>query len=243
MTSAFILPDITLHKPTVDTRSGPEPTAAAQELDESAADHDGRSCTVCNRLIESGTIHDHEEHVRETVAIPKPIRISKRMPIAGEYEEEPTIRPSQPPALALATVMKELQDELEHLKLQLGQYQTLYSQHDPALSKRKRKAVYTKIEDLLRAVDVKADQIYALYDVLEGQKEDGHEISEREVEVTLQSIGIDTEGLRLGDENEEKKGKTERMPWDLESESEEEGWEGIQTTREMAGQRRRGSAA
>ena len=242
MTSAFIIPDITLHKPLADAQSGPEPTSAAQDTDENLANHDGQNCTVCSRFVECGTVHDHEHNVKETVTIPKPVRVSERMPTASEYEEEPTIRPSQPPALALAIVMKELQDELTHLKLQLGQYQTLYNQHDPALSKRKRKSVYTKIEDLLRAIDIKADQIYALYDVLEGQKEDGHEFSEREIEVTLQSIGIETEGLGLRGGNGEK-GKKERMPWDLESESEEEAWEGIETTKEMVGHRRRSFAA
>ena len=73
----------------------------------------------------------------------------------------------------------------------------MYNSHDASLSKRKRKSVFVKIEALLKAIDAKADQIYALYDVLEGQKADGHEITEEEVEVTLNAIGIDPVELRL----------------------------------------------
>ena len=255
MTSAFILPDITLHKPLRGVEAAPKLSAAAQQVLDGLAQHDGQNCTVCKRVIEHGSYHHHNEAVKETVIIPKPIPVSERMPEAMPYEEEPTIRPSQPPGLALATVMKGLQDELDHLKLQCSQYQTLYSSHDPALSKRKRKSVYKKVETLLKAIDVKADQIYALYDVLEGQKADGHEISEEEVEVTLQSIGIDVGevvGLRGGeveDKDADAAKAKRRHAWDLESADDSEDelpWEGIETTVETAksgrgGAGRRGS--
>lgn len=254
MTSAFILPDITLHNPLRDAEAAPKLSAAAQQVLDGLAQHNGQNCTVCKRVIEHGSNHRHNEAVKETVMIPKPVPVSERMLEAMPYEEEPTIRPSQPPALALATVMKGLQDELDHLKMQCSQYQNLYSSHDPALSKRKRKSVYKKIESLLKAIDVKADQIYALYDVLEGQKADGHEISEEEVEVTLQSIGIDVAevGLRGGeisDKDAEDAKVARRHAWDVESadDSEEElPWEGIEATEETSkggrgGADRRGS--
>ena len=125
MTSAFILPDITLHKPLRGVEAAPKLSAAAQQVLDGLAQHDGQNCTVCKRVIEHGSYHHHNEAVKETVIIPKPIPVSERMPEAMPYEEEPTIRPSQPPGLALATVMKGLQDELDHLKLQCSQYQTL----------------------------------------------------------------------------------------------------------------------
>ena len=115
--------------------------------------------------------------------------------------------------------------------------------------------MYKKVETLLKAIDVKADQIYALYDVLEGQKADGHEISEEEVEVTLQSIGIDVGevvGLRGGeveDKDADAAKAKRRHAWDLESADDSEDelpWEGIETTVETAksgrgGAGRRGS--
>ena len=240
MTSAFILPDITMRNPGAKEESAPKLSAAAQQVFDGLANHNGQNCTICKRVIEHGSKHNHEESVKETIKIPKPVPVSERMPEATAYEEEPTIRPSQPPPIALATVMKGLEDELTHLKIQLSQYQTLYHQHDPALSKRKRKSVLAKIERLVQAVDVKADQIYALYDVLEGQKADGHEISEEEIEITLQSVGINLAGLGLrgGDLPEENGEETQKAPWEVEDNDESDSnlpWEGIETTFELTG--------
>ncbi|KAI9766634.1 MAG: hypothetical protein M1840_006445 [Geoglossum simile] len=198
MTSAFIVPDITIHDLPLEKEVEPTLSLAAQRVLDGLAQHNGQSCTVCRRI----TSHthgkgSHEEGVKETLMVPRPVPVSERMPQPGEWNEEPTVRPSQPPAAALAIVMKGLEDELNHLKMELIQYQKVYNSHDASLSKRKRKSVFVKIEALLKAIDAKADQIYALYDVLEGQKADGHEITEEEVEVTLNAIGIDPIELRL----------------------------------------------
>ena len=243
MTSAFIVPDITIRKPGVDSQSVPELTKEAQVVLDGLAKHYSQNCTVCKRAISHDEHHEHSATMREAVKIPKPIPVSDRMPKSSPYEEEPTIRPAQAPDLALAVVMKGLDDELAHLKIELAQYQALYNGHDPALSKRKRKSVYHKIETLLEAIEVKADQVYALYDVLEGQKQDGHEISEEELEITLQSIGINVAGphLRGGgieeDQQDDEEKPSERQPWDLDSDGESVDdlpWEGIETTVETA---------
>ena len=232
MTSAFILPDITIRHPS----AGPirQVSAGAQAVLDDIKFHNGQNCTVCHDLVSRDKPHQHHGETKQTIKIPKPVPVSQRMPEPDEYNEEPTIRPSQPPSIALATVMKGLEDELNHLKIQLSQYQDLYNGHDPALSRRQRKQCSKKIEGLVKDVDVKADQIYALYDVLEGQKQDGHELTEQEVEVTLQSIGVETAEVRLHDEEQEEVPQTksiERHPWDIESSNEEElPWEGIEST-------------
>lgn len=239
MTSAFIVPDITIRNPGVDSHPVPELTKAAQDILDGLAKHDGQNCTVCKRAIGRGENHEHSTTVREAIKIAKPVPVSDRMPRSSPYEEEPTIRPAQAPGLALAVVMKGLDDELAHLKIELAQYQALYNGHDPALSKRKRKSVYHKIETLFKAIEVKADQVYALYDVLEGQKQDGHEISQEEVEITLQSVGINAAGLHLRgggadeEQQDEKEKPSERQLWDLDSDAEDVDdlpWEGIETT-------------
>ena len=236
MTSAFILPDITLKTLGVNNAQMPKLTKESQEM---VTAHNGQNCTVCKRTIDAGEEHEHGEKAEGVIKISKPIPVSERIAKASEDDGEPTIRPAQAPGLALATVLKELEDELVHLKIELSQYQTLYNCHDPALSKRRRKSVQQKIESTLNAIDIKADQIYALYDVLEGQKQDGHEISDEEVEITLQSIGVRAPELHLrggnGDdvEGRGKEKPTERHPWDLESDGESsEGlpWEGIEST-------------
>ena len=258
MTSAFIVPDITMRNPVANTEEIPAVTKEAQKVLERLANHSSQNCTVCTHFVKRGEDHNHAETVKETIKIPKPVPVSERILKTSDNEDDQTIRPSQAPGLALATVMKGLEDELDHLKIQFSKYQTLYNGHNPALSKRSRKSVQQKMEGLLRASDVKADQIYALYDVLEGQKQEGHEISDEEVEITLQSIGVDVASLQLrGGEVEKQaeklksKPKVESHPWDLESDGESEDlpWEGIDSTVEttksgvsMAGRRRRSAA-
>ena len=188
MTSAFILPDITMRNPSEATM---KLSNEAQNVFDRLASHEGENCTICKHVIDRNTPHEHGNGRK--IAIPKPVPVSERMPSPGPDDEDVTMRPSQPPPIALATVMKSLEDELEHLKIELDRYQALYNKHDPSLSKRKRKMVYDKIEKVLKTIDAKADQIYALYDVLEGQKETGKEMTEGEVEMTLQSVGIDVE--------------------------------------------------
>ena len=230
MTSAFILPDITIREP------APELSPSGEKVLEDLKNHSSQNCTICHEAIEPNSSHHHAGAAKQTIKIPRPIPVSDRMPVQSEHNDDPTIRPSQPPSLALASVLKGLEDEIAHQKIQLVHYQDLYNGHDPALSKRQRKSVCAKIETLLRTIDMKADQIYSLYDVLEGQKQDGHEITEKEVEVTLQSIGVDVAdlGLRGGDVNDPlEHAPADRHPWDLESNdgSEDElPWEGINST-------------
>lgn len=219
VTSAFIIPDITLSV----AMNGGHPTlsAKAKKVLDTLCHHDGGNCTVCTRVAS----FENNVEMKQTVSIQKPVPVSDRMPVAGPYEDEPTMRPSVTPGLALATVMKGLEDELAHLKIELAQYQAVYNKHDPSLSMRKRKAVKARIESLLKAIDTKADQIYALYDVLEGQKETGQELSEKEVEVTLMDIGIDVDAL--------KKDKSEQDPEGEDSGDDSEldlPWEGIEDT-------------
>ncbi|KAI9884997.1 MAG: TFIIH/NER complex subunit [Watsoniomyces obsoletus] len=194
-TSAFIIPDITIREPWL--LSCPHGTT----------EHDRQSCTIC-RAHTTG----NKTTTGAGIKIPKPIPVSERMPPrTSPQDEEPTIRPSQPPPIALAVVMKGLEDELSHLKIQLGGYQSAYSKHDASLSKSKRKTLSNKINELLKRIDMKADQIYALYDVLEGQKEngqlgtmammgneDGDGDGELELTLQLQSIGLDINELGLG---------------------------------------------
>ncbi|KAI9042608.1 uncharacterized protein KD926_005214 [Aspergillus affinis] len=233
MTSAFILPDITLSRPDlVAENPGQLPESAQRALDY-ATQHNGKNCTVCKRSIPG----DHCDHTEESVKIPKPVPVSERMPQPTVYNEEPTLRPAQVPAAALATVLKALEDELSHLKIQLVTYQGAYNKLDASLSKRQRKSLSAKIEKLLKDVDMKADQIYALYDVLEGQKQHGQEMTEQEMEVTLQSIGIDTGAERTAEVTATSdKSAPKNVATEYDSDDDEElPWEGIESTMDMTG--------
>lgn len=152
----------------------------------SLLDYDSKSVVVANEA---------QQIPKRTKVVRRPVPVSDRMPVPGPYEEEPTIRPSQHPGIALATVLTALESELSELKRSAKKYQKLYDDHDAALSKRSRKSVFERLQKLNQSIDIKADHIYSLYDVLEGQKQCGQEMSQEEVEVTLQSIGIDPEEI------------------------------------------------
>jgi hypothetical protein len=241
MTSALIIPDITLHGTGARTQEPIELSEAAQRVLDEVAQHKRKNCSVCKRICNDRSVHHHSNSGGQgSIKIPKPIPVSDRIPESSIFNEEPTLRPSQPPALALATVLKGLEDELSHLKMQLAVYQTAYSKHDASLGKKERKSIYSKIESLLVDIDTKSDQIYALYDVLEGQKQDGHEMTQEEVEVTLQSMGIDMTSRgdltdRLG-RDDPKRPKVGAEDDELdESDNEELPWEGIESTVELTG--------
>jgi hypothetical protein len=229
MTSAFILPDITLHQADLAANDLSKLPQATQRALDSIAQHNGKNCTVCHGRSNDAEC-DHEQ-----VKVPKPVPVSERMPKPSVYNEEPTMRPSQPPAVALATVLKSLEDELSHLKMQLATYQSAFNKLDASLGKRPRKALLEKIDKLLKDVDMKSDQIYALYDVLEGQKQDGHEITEQEMEMTLESIGIDY-GSSHAPDITGTTDKSSRHTDQIDLDDEEDlPWEGIESTTEMTG--------
>jgi len=171
LTSAFILPDITLH--------GNKQSQSATDS-KFCINHNPKTCTICPAGKDA------------TTPIPVPVT---------EREIDPdvtnaTIRPVEPPAVALRKVIKELEDEIKHYKLQLAVKQHMYHQHDPALSRRRRQQVKDDIDTLTSKIEKLSDNVYRLYDVLEGQKQTGQNgedagLNEEQVEETLQSIGMD----------------------------------------------------
>ncbi|KAL4784846.1 hypothetical protein BJX76DRAFT_326205 [Aspergillus varians] len=231
MTSAFILPDITLRHADLAENFTKLPEATQRALNR-ATQHSGKNCTVCKQSIPG----DDCDHTSDAVKIPKPTPVSERMPEPSIYNEEPTLRPAQSPAVALATVLKALEDELSHLRIQLVSYQGAYNKLDASISKRQRKTLGENIEKLLKDIDMKADQIYALYDVLEGQRQGGQEMTEQEMEVTLQSIGIDA-NPRLTEvtSTTDKSSRKNVADYDVGDEDSELPWEGIESTMEMTG--------
>jgi hypothetical protein len=179
MTSEFIIPDITIH------RSKSASTTTAECIQ-----HSSTTCTSC-------------AHDTTSVEIPTPVPVTAR----ADYGDAPdfTLRPSQSPPLALATVIKLLEDEITHLKLQREAQNRLYHLHNPALAKRARHDLRRRIDRLTARIERRCDQVYALYDVLEGQKGRGEAVEggagaraagvepldPASLEDTLQSLGID----------------------------------------------------
>lgn len=188
LTSAFIIPDLSFNIGS-DEMGQPVLSENARRILDGLCRHNSQNCMICARVA------SYDTEGMKRVQVEKPIPVSERMPVPGPYEDEPTIRPAVAPGLALATVIKALEDEVAHLKLKHAQLFSLYNRHDASLGMRKRKSLQKKLTMLLKAIDTKSDQIYALYDVLEGQRQSGQEMTEREVEVTLMNIGVDPEDI------------------------------------------------
>lgn len=241
MTSEFIIPDIASNINNHGVEYPALSTSARRILD-GLCKHDSNNCTVCTRVVS----FDIGSGLKSRVHIAKPIPVSDRMPVAAPYEDEPTTRPSVHPGLALATVIKGLKDEVAHLKVEHSRIQAAYNKHDSSLGMRQRKALKKRLEELLRIIDVKSDQIYALYDVLEGQKQSGQQMCEEDVEVTLLSIGVDPEEFTkisktTGKKTTQEQSKNAELDDDDEDSEMDLPWEGIDdtTTGSIGGKMRR----
>lgn len=221
MTSAFIIPDLTL-----GTRKQATIKAEiSQKLN--MKHHDNENCTVCRRTEPNATT--------QSLRVPKLVPVSSCMP----DDADATMRPARSPKEALALVVKELRDERIHLHAELAVARALLESHDPSLGRRKRTVLESEIADLLARIKVKDDQIYNLYDVLEGQQD---------LDITEQFVEGVTEEIRAQDKEVEKevesrkKGKKVTIQSfhedddSVADEDEEElPWEGFESTGELTG--------
>ncbi|KAE9366966.1 hypothetical protein N431DRAFT_429727 [Stipitochalara longipes BDJ] len=182
MTSAYLVADIDAAKKG-NGKERPVLSATARQVLDGLCEHnhDRKNCSICLRLAS----FDVKSAGKTTIRVQKPVPVSKRTPSPVPYEDEPTLRPAVSPGVALATVLKALEDEVAHLKMRHSEVQQAYNEHDASLGKRERKTMKAELDSLLTKIESKSDQIYALYDVLEGQAQAGQEMSQQELEVTL----------------------------------------------------------
>lgn len=160
-------------------------TNARRILDDLCA-HNCQNCTVCSRITShSGVISSADLAAgKKRVSIPRPVPVSERGVSGGDH----TVRPAHSPGYALALVIKGLEDESQHLQLELTRLQARYNRSDKSMGRQDRQDLAEAIRVLLKRVESKSDQIYSLYDVLEGQKAVGQEMTEEEVEMTVLNI-------------------------------------------------------
>ncbi|KAF4984746.1 hypothetical protein FZEAL_107 [Fusarium zealandicum] len=170
----------------VDKDTCPVLSSDAKRVLDDLCEHNCRNCTVCSRITSHrGILSSADIAVgKKRVTVPQPVPVTDR----DLSVEDPTMRPSQSPGHALAMVIKGLEDESHHLQLELSRIQAQYSSRDKALGRRDRVSLAEKIRTLLKQLEAKNDQIYSLYDVLEGQKAVGQAMSEEEIEMTVLNI-------------------------------------------------------
>jgi hypothetical protein len=224
MTSAFIVPDIKIST----AKDGTTRIELTEKVE--SRSHDNDNCTVCRRNNPSAA------NEKVDVQIPKLVPVSARMP----DEPDATLRPSQSPKDALALVVKELLDERAHLHLELAACRAMLEAHDVSLGMKKRSKINEALKDILQAIEVKDTQIYHLYDVLEGQDNNEHEITQQDVQELTRDIRLEE---RVGAEKK-KKGKKVTVrsfhdsdEGDLGSGGEEDElpWEGFEDTHTHTG--------
>ncbi|KAK8061430.1 hypothetical protein PG994_007796 [Apiospora phragmitis] len=162
---------------------------AKRVLDGLCHDHDCSNCIVCTRIKS----HTHSSTRKTTVRVEQPVPVTDRVanpePVEGTaFEDQPTMRPARDPAIALAVVIKNIKDELAHVKSKLMAKQTELNELDPSFGRRHRQQLNAEISQLSRLSEMKCEQLYQLYDVLEGQKTSGQHMSQEELEITIMSI-------------------------------------------------------
>ncbi|KAJ8101051.1 centrosome microtubule-binding domain of Cep57-domain-containing protein [Lipomyces tetrasporus] len=159
-------------KPEVQARGAyfediPRPNISMRKAMDSISQHNPANCTVCSRRryrkYQPGS-NQQPSWQYPTGNTPKDQAESEE-----HWEEENTVRPSMRPETAVTSVLSQLEDEFRHLKLQYQSQVDKYEQLDPAVSKRRRKAVVGRLKEIIEELETKADQIYALYDVLESK--------------------------------------------------------------------------
>lgn len=166
MTSAYILPDITMTGADLAQSVQPKTTADVAP--------------------------------KEKTTIVHPVPVSERPVSPTPSNPDPTLRPSREPAVALTLVIRSLEAEVDRLRARLAAYEKLYAQTEPALSKRRRKAIWARIVKTGESIERRCDQVYGLYDVLEGFK--GGVKDEGDVEVTLGELGL---GFGVGERSDD----------------------------------------
>ncbi|PNY28004.1 Uncharacterized protein TCAP_02071 [Tolypocladium capitatum] len=184
----------------LDKDTCPALSSDARRILDRLCAHNCRNCIVCSRI----TSHRGVISSAELTSGKKRVTVSRPVPITDRdlTAEDPTIRPSQSPGHALALVIKGLEDEAHHLQLELSRLQAQYNGRDKGLGRRDRLDLAEGIRTLLKRLEVKNDQIYSLYDVLEGQKAAGQAMTEEEVEMTVLNItGMTVRDATSGSEN------------------------------------------
>ena len=213
MTSAFFMPDITLegHKqgtakdlPQQQQQQPPLPALSkeARRVLDGICKHNSVNCNICVRIAAHGASTTATKNHpitpldlrlgKKTISASAPVPVSSR-PLSQpkpppQSLSDPTLRPSLPPGEALAILIKETRDEIDHLQMELRALNEAYFALDKALGARERRRVMGEIKRLQAEVEAKSGHLYRLHDVLEGQKEAGQLMERGEmVDVTVLS--------------------------------------------------------
>ncbi|KAG7293392.1 hypothetical protein NEMBOFW57_003442 [Staphylotrichum longicolle] len=210
MTSAFFMPDITLEGLKQGTAKDlpqsalPSLSKEARRLLDGICKHNSLNCNVCVRIAAHGdkhaatapnpTITNKILVTAEDIRRGKKDRLGRQAhprlgphprkdPPRGRSGRRPHRPPVHGPGEALAILIKETQDEIDHLQMELRRLNDVYFALDKAQGMRERR----RIKRVQGEVEAKSGHLYRLHDVLEGQKQAGQLMVDGEVDVTVLS--------------------------------------------------------
>lgn len=178
--------------------SVPTLSKEARRVLDQICNHKSDNCNVCVRIAANGhhvdpstkapiTVDDMRKG-KKTVRVDRPVPVSDRaVEDRGNYEDEPTMRPAMAPGDALAVLIKEIGDEIEHLQIELKRMNELYFSLDKSTGQRERRRIMGEIKKLQAELETKSGQLYKLHDVLEGQKDAGQLMDDSELDITILS--------------------------------------------------------
>ncbi|KAI1455791.1 hypothetical protein F4805DRAFT_434836 [Annulohypoxylon moriforme] len=190
MTSALFIDDITLEEDKETEKQeadkGELSKNAKRLLDTLHDEHDCKNCVVCTRINTYKCAQRGIDYkTRSIIRCNKPTPVTDRASDETDYEDQSTVRPSIKPGEALAKVIKTLQDEERHIQMAIKDADELYNNCNPSIHRNRWKKLDKKITNLRRVRDLRRDQIYFLFDALEGQKASGQEMTEEFVDITV----------------------------------------------------------
>ncbi|KAL2270864.1 hypothetical protein VTJ83DRAFT_235 [Remersonia thermophila] len=139
---------------------------------------------------------------KKTVQVAKPVPVSDRL-VPSSGVEDPTVRPAMAPGEALAVLIKETQDEIDHLQMELRGLNEVYFNLDKAVGMRERRRAMAEIKRVQGELEARSAHLYRLHDVLEGQKQAGQLMEGEGVDVTVLSGLLRAEVLSEGGEGGE----------------------------------------
>lgn len=166
MTSGLLLPDFTLPAAKL---LHPKNNKGENAECNANTPHDPKRCTVCYRLL-------HPSSSMPEVKIPSTIPISS----LTQDDIDATLRPSEPPRQALNRLIKQVADEIVHLKMELHATERKLNALNASRGGRERQALHEQLDLVNKALAAKNAQFYSLYDVLEGLKavQNGQSVAE-----------------------------------------------------------------
>jgi len=134
------------------------------------------------RAENAGFLANNRMLHRQTSAVRRPIPVSDRM---GSSFADETIRPSQSPARALATVIEALRGEESQIQDEIANLNRRLDGLPSDRSHRAREATFSNLRVLYEKLRQKGTQIYELFNVAEGLKFAGIDMTDDLAEGTL----------------------------------------------------------